>query len=74
MMTIFDEEYILKAYVASKQKEAVEKVEREALMKTKLCAKKMYDKGMSFVDIADILDISLELVKQWLELSSSIST
>lgn len=61
MMTLFNEEYILKTYVENKEKEASEK--------TKIgLAKKMYKKGNSVGDIADILDTSVKEVEQWLGL------
>lgn len=61
MMTLFNEEYILKTYVESKEKEASEK--------TKIgLAQKLYKKGNSVGDIADILDSSVKEVEQWLGL------
>lgn len=61
MMTLFNEEYILKTYVESREKEASEK--------TKIgTAQKLYKKGNSIEDIADILDASVKEVEQWLGL------
>ena len=61
MMTLFNEEYILKTYVENKEKEASEK--------TKIgLAQKLYKKGNSVGDIADILDTSVKEVEQWLGL------
>ena len=54
-------EYILKTYVGSKEKEASEK--------TKIgVVQKLYKKGNSVGDIADILDASVKEVEQWLGL------
>ena len=61
MMTLFNEEYILKTYVESREKEASEK--------TKIgTAQKLYKKGNTIEDIADILDSSVKEVEQWLGL------
>ena len=61
MMTLFNEEYILKTYVESREKEASEK--------TKIgTAQKLYKKGNTIEDIADILDASVKEVEQWLGL------
>lgn len=61
MMTLFNEEYILKTYVESREKEASEK--------TKIgTARKLYKKGNTIEDIADILDASVKEVEQWLGL------
>ena len=61
MMTLFSEEYILKTYVESREKEASEK--------TKIgTAQKLYKKGNTIEDIADTLDVSVEEVEQWLGL------
>ena len=61
MMTLFNEEYILKTYVESREKEASEK--------TKIgTAQKLYKKGNTIEDIADTLDVSVEEVEQWLGL------
>ena len=61
MMTLFNEEYILKTYVESREKEASEK--------TKIgTAQKLYKKGNTIEDIADTLDVSVKEVEQWLGL------
>ena len=61
MMTLFNEEYILKTYVESREKEASEK--------TKIgTAQKLYKKGNSIEDIADTLDVSVKEVEQWIGL------
>ncbi|MCI9379138.1 MAG: hypothetical protein HFI06_11655 [Eubacterium sp.] len=61
MMTLFSEEYILKTYVESREKEASEKTKIEA-------AQKLYKKGFSVEDIADTLNAPVKEVGQWLGL------
>lgn len=61
MMTLFNEEYILKTYVESEKREAAEKTKMET-------AQKLYHKGNSIEDIADILDSSVKEVEHWLGL------
>lgn len=65
MMTLFNDEYILKTYVTSKEKEAAE---AGANRKSKSLAEKMYKRGDSIKDIADFLDASVEEVENWLGL------
>lgn len=61
MMTLFNEEYILKTYVEGREKETSEK--------TKIgTAQKLYKKGNTIEDIADTLDVSMKEVEQWLGL------
>lgn len=57
MMTLFDDEYILKSYVKSKEKEA-----------TKEVARTMYDTGDSLERIAQVFKMSIKEVEEWLEL------
>ena len=59
MMTLFNEEYILKTYVESKEREATERANFET-------AKRMYKRGNSIEEIADILDTPLKVVEQWI--------
>ena len=82
MMTLFDDEYILRTYIASEVKEASEKAAKkaakeatekaakeaakEALEKAMSTAKKLYEKGSSVKDISEVLDIPVEKIKQWL--------
>ena len=61
MMTLFDNEYILKTYVENKERDAVER-------KTKTLAEKMYKRGDSVKEIADFLDVRVEDVENWLGL------
>ena len=59
MMTLFNEEYILKTYVESEKQEASEK--------TKIgTAQRLYEMGMSIQDIAKASRVSVETVEQWL--------
>ena len=62
MMTLFDEEYILKTYVEQEKREAAEKTTKEA-------ARKLYQKGTSVADIADVLSVTEQEVKQWLDIA-----
>ena len=65
MMTLFNEEYILKTYLESEKQEA----EKRGSEKIKIgTAQKLYKKGSSIEDIADILDSSVKEVEQWLGL------
>ncbi len=82
MMTLFDDEYSLRTYIASEVKEASEKAAKkaakeatekaakeaakEAVEKAMSAAKKLYEKGSSVEDISEVLDIPVEKIKQWL--------
>ena len=61
MMTLFNDEYILKTYVESEKRAAAER-------KSKLLAEKMYKRGDSISDIADFLEVSVKEVEEWLGL------
>ena len=61
MMTLFDEEYILKTYVEQEKREAAEKTTKEA-------ARKLFQKGTSVADIADVLSVTEQEVRQWLDI------
>ena len=59
MMTLFNEEYILKTYVESEKQEAAEK--------TKIgTAQRLYEMGISVQDIAKACQVTVETVEQWL--------
>ena len=59
MMTLFNEEYILKTYVESEKQEAAEK--------TKIgTAQRLYEMGISLQDIAKACQVTVETVEQWL--------
>ena len=70
MMTIFDEEYILKTYIEQEKREAAEKAERKAKEAAKEIARKLYQKGTSTADIADAMSVPEDEVRQWLGLVS----
>ena len=57
MMTLFNDEYILKTYVKS-----------EKMDYAKATAQKLYKKGNSVEDIADALEVSVKEVEEWLGL------
>jgi transposase-like protein len=64
MMKLFDDEYILKAYVEEEKREAAKQTE----IKTKQqIALRMADMGTATDVIAKMLDVSISLVKEWLE-------
>ena len=60
MMTLFNDEYILKTYVESKERDAANR-------KSKLLAEKMYKRGDSVNDVADFLEVSVKEVEEWLQ-------
>ena len=76
MMALFDEEYIQMAYhkrlrrevEAAVKEEVKAEVKEEVTEKEKRSAKKLYQKGFPVEEIADISEVSVETVKQWLEL------
>ena len=75
MMALFDEEYIQQAYrhrlIDETTKEVTEAVKKEmtdkAIEKEKKLAKKLYQKGFSLEDIAEVSEVSVEVVKQWFD-------
>lgn len=70
MMTLFDDEYILKTYVKEKEEAAAETAAKAA---KKAAFFKLAKKGTAIDVIADVLDVSVNLVKQWMEESSSLA-
>jgi hypothetical protein len=60
MMTLFDDEYILKTYVEEEKREAAEQVAKQTALR-------MADMGTATDVIAKMLDVSISLVKEWLE-------
>ena len=72
MMTLFDEEYILKTYIEQEKRDAAEEAAKQATQKVQReTAKKFYQKGTSVADIADAMSVTEEEIKQWLGLISS---
>ena len=61
MMTLFNDEYILKTYVESREKEAAQNAKADA-------ARKLHKKGNSVDDIADTLGVTVKEVEEWLRL------
>ena len=61
MMTLFNEEYILKTYVESREKEASEKAKIGT-------AQRLHEMGISLQDIAKACQVTVETVEQWLSL------
>ena len=76
MMTLFDEEYILKTYIEQEKRDAAEKAVEEAAKQAtqkvkRETAQKLYQKGTSVADIADAMSVTEEEIKHWLGLISS---
>lgn len=73
MDMLFDDEYILDTYIESERREAAEKATQRAARKAQEAARKtawkLHQKGISMEDIADILDVSVKDVEEWLELA-----
>ena len=81
MFQLFDDDYILKVHIENEKREAAKKAakkaekkakkeaEKKAAEKARQMAKKMYQKGNSLEDIADVLEVPVEMVEQWLELA-----
>ena len=65
MMTLFNDEYILKTYVANREKEAAQTATQNAKADA---ARKFYKKGNSVEDIADALEVTVKDVEEWLGL------
>jgi hypothetical protein len=66
MMTLFDDEYILKTYVEEERKDAKMEEKKETALR-------MAKKGTAVDVIADFLDVSISLVKKWLEGSMTLA-
>lgn len=77
MMTLFDDEYILRTHINVRVKEAVEEASEKAAKKATLeaenrarqTAARMYNKGIKPDEIAELLDVPLETVESWLNLT-----
>ena len=69
MMTLFNEEYILKTYVESEKLEAAREGEKRGSVKAKMeTARRLHEMGISLRDIAKASQVSVETVEQWLGL------
>jgi hypothetical protein len=74
MMTLFDDEYILKTYVEEKTQAAAKEAADQAKMEEKQrTALRMAKKGTAVDAIADFLDVSISLVKKWLDGSVTLA-
>lgn len=73
MMTLFNDEYILKTYVESERREAAErateKAAEEAAIRDRKLAQNMFREGDSVKKIADVFDVSVDIVEQWLNIA-----
>lgn len=61
MMTLFDDDYILKTYVADEKREAVKETAKET-------AKNLFQQGVSVKIIANSLKVSEKQVEEWVGL------
>lgn len=76
MITLFDDDYIYRTYFESVIREAeetaaqkaAEKAAQEAQKVNERLAQKLYGRGTPVEDIADILEISAEEIRQWIGL------
>jgi len=67
MSSILDQEYAMRLYVKderdSARKEGIETEKKEL-------TGRLYDKGYSLTDIAEIVNVDIEKVREWLDLKS----
>lgn len=67
MMTLFNREQVLEAYVLERTREAAEKAAEKAKQDQEIdMAKKMHDLGMDITVIAKVVNRSVEIVQGWL--------
>jgi transposase-like protein len=69
MMTLFDDEYILKTYVEEKEKEAADQAKMEEKKQTAIS---LADMGLPVEKIAQVVKVSANVVKQWLASSVTL--
>ncbi len=71
MMTLFDEEYILKTYVEGEKQQAAREGEKRGAVKAKIeTAQRLHEMGIGVQDIAKASQVPVETVKQWLDMIS----
>ena len=74
MMTLFDDEYILKTYVEGEVREAAKEAAKQADVKrARETAYELLEEGFSPEKIAKILKVSVTQVNQWLSESAVIT-
>lgn len=76
MMMLFDDDYILRTYIESEKRKAAEKAAEEATQKAtqnadRKAAQNFYKLGNSIPDIAKALEVSVQQVEKWLELTKA---
>ncbi len=68
---LFDDEYIYRTHIKSERRQAAEKAARKAEKKAqetnKRSARRLYERGTSIEEIAEILEISADQIQQWVE-------
>ena len=67
MMALFDEEYIQEAYRNRITEAVTKEMTDKAVEKEKRSARKLYQRGFSLEDIAEVSEVSVEIIKQWLD-------
>ncbi len=71
MMTLFDEEYILKTYVEGEKQQAAREGEKRGAVKAKIeTVQRLHEMGIGVQDIAKASQVPVETVKQWLDMIS----
>ena len=66
---LFDDEYIYRTHIKSERRQAAEKAaERATKEANKKSARRLYERGTSIEEIAEILEISADQIQQWVDL------
>lgn len=70
---LFDDEYIYRTHIKSERRQAAEKAARKAAERAtkeanKKSARRLYERGTSIEEIAEILEISADQIQQWVDL------
>lgn len=66
---LFDDEYIYRTHIKSERRQAAKKAaERATKEANKKSARRLYERGTSIEEIAEILEISADQIQQWVDL------
>ena len=70
---LFDDEYIYRTHIKSERRQAAEKAAKKAAERAtkeanKKSARRLYERGASVEEIAEILEISADQIQQWVDL------
>ncbi len=70
---LFDDEYIYRTHIKSERRQAAEKAAKKAAERAtkeanKKSARRLYERGTSIEEIAEILEISADQIQQWVDL------